>query len=51
MITSLQQRAVQRGWTVIFMQANLGDAAAIALHDKLGRHEEVLHFDIPPRPV
>jgi len=31
---------------VIFVQADLGDAPAIALYSKLGRREEVLHFDI-----
>jgi aminoglycoside 3-N-acetyltransferase I len=30
----------------IFVQADHGDEAAIALYSKLGRREEVLHFDI-----
>lgn len=34
---------------VIFVQADRGDAPAIALYDKLGVREEVLHFDIPVR--
>jgi aminoglycoside 3-N-acetyltransferase I len=36
------------GAWVIFVQADLGDDAAIALYDKLGAREEVLHFDIGP---
>ena len=37
----------RRGW-VIFVQADHGDEAAIALYQKLGLREDVLHFDIPP---
>lgn len=34
---------------MIFVQADTGpeDAPAIALYDKLGQRESVLHFDIP----
>jgi aminoglycoside 3-N-acetyltransferase I len=41
-------RAIGRasGAYVIFVQADQGDDAAIALYDKLGLREEVLHFDI-----
>jgi membrane fusion protein, multidrug efflux system len=41
-------RAIGRelGAYVIFMEADHGDAPAIALYDKLGLREEVLHFDI-----
>jgi aminoglycoside 3-N-acetyltransferase I len=28
------------------VQADLGDAPAIALYTKMGRREDVLHFDI-----
>ena len=37
---------------MIFVQADTGeeDAAAIALYEKLGEREEVLHFDIPFSP-
>jgi aminoglycoside 3-N-acetyltransferase I len=35
-----------RGAYVIFVQADLGDAPAIALYTKLGAREDVLHFDI-----
>jgi hypothetical protein len=31
---------------VIFVQADRGDDAAIALYSKLGAREDVLHFDI-----
>lgn len=49
LIERLQQIAAGRGAYVIFVQADTGpeDAAAIALYDKLGRRESVLHFDIP----
>jgi aminoglycoside 3-N-acetyltransferase I len=50
----LRRIAAERGAYVIFVQADTGteDAAAIALYDKLGTREQVLHFDIPVgRPV
>jgi ribosomal protein S18 acetylase RimI-like enzyme len=31
----------------IFIQADHGDEPAIALYSKLGRREDVIHFDIP----
>jgi aminoglycoside 3-N-acetyltransferase I len=34
---------------VVFVQADYGDDAAIALYSKLGHREEVLHFDIPAK--
>ncbi len=43
---ALRRIAAARGSYVIFVQADLGDAPAIALYSKLGRREEVLHFDI-----
>ncbi len=46
----LRHVATQRGAWVIFVQADLGDDPAIALYDKLGTREEVLHFDIEPAP-
>ena len=42
--------AVERGAFVIFVQADYGDDPAIALYESLGEREEVLHFDIPPKP-
>ena len=38
--------ATLQAW-VIFVQADYGDDPAIALYEKLGVREEVLHFDIP----
>jgi aminoglycoside 3-N-acetyltransferase I len=46
LIQELRKIAASRGSYVIFVQADLGDAPAIALYTKLGRREEVLHFDI-----
>lgn len=37
--------AVERGASAVFGQADYVDAAAIALYEKLGVREEVLHFD------
>lgn len=48
LIARLQDLAAQRGAWVIFVQADYGDDPAIALYEKLGAREEVLHFDIPP---
>lgn len=42
----LREIAVERGAWVIFVQADYGDEPAIALYNKLGTREEVLHFDI-----
>lgn len=49
LIRELQALAAARGAYVIFVQADHGDDAAIALYTKLGVREDVLHFDIPPR--
>jgi aminoglycoside 3-N-acetyltransferase I len=46
LILELKRLAAARGAYVIFVQADLGDAAAIALYTKLGTREDVLHFDI-----
>lgn len=46
LIHELKTIAASRGAYVIFVQADLGDDAAIALYTKLGAREEVLHFDI-----
>jgi aminoglycoside 3-N-acetyltransferase I len=46
LIEELQRIASQRGAYVVFVQADLEDAPAIALYSKLGRREDVLHFDI-----
>lgn len=47
LIRHLQQIAVQRNAWVIFVQADYGDDPAIALYEKLGQREDVMHFDIP----
>jgi aminoglycoside 3-N-acetyltransferase I len=47
LIGHLRGIAAQRGVSVIFVQADYGDDPAIALYEKLGIREEVLHFDIP----
>lgn len=48
MIQALRKVAADRGIHVIFVQADLVDAPAIALYTRLGRREDVLHFDIDP---
>jgi aminoglycoside 3-N-acetyltransferase I len=50
LIATLQAEAARRGAYVIFVQADLGDDAAVALYSKLGVREDVLHFDIAPTP-
>ncbi|MBE9077195.1 GNAT family N-acetyltransferase [Romeria aff. gracilis LEGE 07310] len=49
LIEKLTEIAAKRGAYVIFVQANTGieDRPAIALCAKLGKREDVLHFDIP----
>lgn len=48
LIQELKKIAVRRGAYVIFVQADTGveDQPAIALYEKLGTREDVLHFDI-----
>jgi aminoglycoside 3-N-acetyltransferase I len=46
LIAELQRIAAERGAWVIFVQADHDDDPAIALYSKLGRREDVLHFDI-----
>lgn len=46
LIVELKKIAAARGAWVIFVQADLGDAPAIALYTKLGTREDVVHFDI-----
>jgi aminoglycoside 3-N-acetyltransferase I len=47
LIETLAGVARDRGAYVIFVQADRGDDAAIALYESLGRREDVHHFDIP----
>ncbi|KPF88639.1 gentamicin 3'-acetyltransferase [Novosphingobium sp. AAP83] len=53
LIKAFAHIAGERGAHVVFVQADYEDPPAIALYEKLGRREEVLHFDIavtpPPR--
>jgi len=46
LIGHLREIAGRRGAWVVFVQADYGDDPAIALYEKLGCREEVLHFDI-----
>ncbi|WP_370228609.1 AAC(3)-I family aminoglycoside N-acetyltransferase [Cognatishimia sp.] len=48
LIAEVSRIAQQRGAWVSFVQADNEDAPAVALYEKLGFREEVLHFDIPP---
>ena len=48
MIEELKTIARAKGAYVIYVQADQGDDAAIALYTKLGVREDVLHFDILP---
>ena len=46
LIEDLKRIAAARRAYVIYVQADRGDAPAIALYSKLGAREDVLHFDI-----
>jgi len=46
LIQELKKLAAARAAYVIFVQADMGDAPAIALYSKLGIREDVLHFDM-----
>ena len=48
LITELGKVAADEGAYVMFVQVDHGDDPAIALYSKLGRREDVLHFDIDP---
>jgi aminoglycoside 3-N-acetyltransferase I len=48
LIARLGEIASSRGAWVIYVQADYGDDPAIALYTKLGRREDVMHFDIDP---
>jgi aminoglycoside 3-N-acetyltransferase I len=47
LIENLRAIAAQRGAWAVYVQADYGDDAAVALYQKLGVREEVMHFDIP----
>lgn len=46
LIRAVQKEGKARGAHVVFVQADIVDAPAVALYTKLGIREEVLHFDI-----
>ena len=46
LVVELRRLANARGAYVIYVQADRGDAPAIALYESLGRREAVYHFDI-----
>jgi aminoglycoside 3-N-acetyltransferase I len=51
LIAHLRKIAAERGAWVIYVQADHGDEPAIALYQKLGTREDVLHFDIAVEPA
>ena len=50
LIRRLGAIAAERGAWVVYVQADYEDEPAVALYEKLGVREEVLHFDIAPTP-
>ncbi len=48
LIGSLRRVATEIGAYVIYVQADYGDEAAVALYTRLGVREDVMHFDIDP---
>ena len=46
LIAAVQEIGRDKGAWVVFVQADPPDEPAVALYDKLGIREEVLHFDI-----
>jgi aminoglycoside 3-N-acetyltransferase I len=51
LIRELQRMAPGYGAHVLMIQADAADEPAVAVYDRLGTREEVLHFDIPvPAP-
>jgi aminoglycoside 3-N-acetyltransferase I len=48
LIAELQGIAAAFNAWVIYVQADYGDEPAIALYEKLGTREDVMHFDIAP---
>ncbi|HEX2586101.1 MAG TPA: AAC(3)-I family aminoglycoside N-acetyltransferase [Steroidobacteraceae bacterium] len=51
LIEHLRDIASQRGAWVIYVQADYGDDPAVALYEKLGIREDVMHFDIAAKPL
>jgi aminoglycoside 3-N-acetyltransferase I len=51
LIGHLRGIAARRGAWVIYVQADYGDDPAVALYEKLGVREDVMHFDIAVEPL
>ncbi len=52
LIMNLKVVAARCGVYVIYVQADYGDDAAVALYTRLGTREDVMHFDFQPtRPA
>ena len=49
LIEQVREISAANNAEVLFVQADHGDEPAIALYSKLGRREDVLHFDIEAR--
>ena len=47
LIEHVRSIAARRAAWVAYVQADYGDTAAVALYEKLGTREDVMHFDIP----
>ena len=50
LIRKVHEIAAQRAAWVVMIQADRGDEAPIALYGKLGKREEILHFDLTLLP-
>lgn len=50
-IEALRSIALERNACVIYVQADIEDDPAIELYTKFGTREDVLHFDIPVKPM
>jgi aminoglycoside 3-N-acetyltransferase I len=50
LIERLRRIGAKRGAWVVYVQADYRDDPAIALYSKLGRREDVMHFDIEVEP-
>ncbi len=51
LIEHLRAHAATRDVWVIYVQADYGDEPAVALYEKHGVREEVMHFDIAVKPA
>ncbi|MGH8201079.1 MAG: AAC(3)-I family aminoglycoside N-acetyltransferase [Steroidobacteraceae bacterium] len=51
LLERLCRTAAERGASSVYVQADYVDAPAIALYEKFGAREEVLHFEIRPSPA